>query len=310
MHTRIFFATDIHGSERCWRKFINAAEFYKADVLILGGDMTGKAIVPLIQQGSHYEASFLGQKLVYPSDKIMELEEMIANKGYYPYRTTPDEFKELISDEKKRDQLFIKLMTETIRRWMKFADERLKGKNVKCFVCPGNDDMPEINPVVEESKYVTLAEGKVMRVDDYHEMISLGWTNPTPWNTFKECSEEELLKKIEKLISNIEDIDNSIFNLHAPPYGCGLDQAPEIDETLKLKSRVLVPVGSSAVREAIEKYQPLLGLHGHIHEGRGFTKIGKTLCVNPGSSYERGVLLGVLINLENRKIKSYIPTVG
>jgi Icc-related predicted phosphoesterase len=310
MQTRIFFATDIHGSEKCWKKFINAAEFYRANILILGGDMTGKAIVPLIQRGPYYEASFLGKELVYPVDKVRELEEMILNKGYYPYRTNPEEFEDLNSDAKKRDHLFIKLMIETIRRWMKFADERLKRKDIKCFVCPGNDDMLDIDPIIEESKCVTHAEGRILQIDDHHEMISLGWTNPTPWNTFKECSEEELLKKIEKLASKIENINTSIFNLHAPPYGCGLDEAPEIDETLKVKSRVLVPVGSTAVREAIQKYQPLLGLHGHIHESRGFTKIGRTLCANPGSSYERGALLGVLINLDDQKIKSYIPLVG
>ena len=310
MLTRIFFATDVHGSEQCWRKFINAAEIYKANIIILGGDITGKAILPLIQRGGNYEGSFLGKELAYPAEKVEELEKMISSKGYYPYRTSPEEFEELKSDAKRRDELFIKLMTDTMRRWMKFADDRLGKKDVKCFVCPGNDDMPEIDSIIRESKCVINAEGRMLSIDDCHEMISLGWTNPTPWNTFKECSEEELCEKIERLASQLKNTDNGVFNLHAPPYGCGIDEAPEIDKTLKLKSRVLVPVGSTAVRDAIQKYQPLVGLHGHIHEARGFVRIGKTWCFNAGSTYERGALPSVLINMDEKEIKSYQPLMG
>lgn len=310
MITRIFYATDVHGSEVCWMKFVNAGKFYKANVVVLGGDITGKAIIPLIRRGVNYEASFEGRKWVSPAEKVDELEKTIRGKGYYPYRTNADEVEELKSDSKRRDELFLELMTQTLRRWMRIADERLKNTGIKCFICPGNDDMFEIDPIMEESEFVKHAGNKIVAVDDHHEMISLGWTNPTPWNTFKECSEEELCEKIEKLVSQVKDIDNSIFNLHAPPYGSGLDEAPEIDETLKQKSRVLVPVGSTAVRDAIEKYQPLLGLHGHIHEAKAFTKIGRTLCINPGSSYERGILLGVLINVDEKSVKSYLPIVG
>jgi Icc-related predicted phosphoesterase len=177
-------------------------------------------------------------------------------------------------------------------------------------VCPGNDDHFAISEIINESECVKNTEGLVVRIDDHHEMISTGWTNPTPWKTYKECSEEELSKKIEELVSQVENISNCIFNFHAPPYGSGLDLAPKIDESLKQDSRILIPVGSQAVRASIEKYQPLLGLHGHIHEGKGFTYIGRTLCVNPGSSYERGVLLGVLINIDSKSIKSYLPVVG
>lgn len=310
MTTRIFFATDVHGSEVCWMKFINAGKFYKADVIILGGDVTGKAVIPLIRRENNFEASFLGKKLVYPVEKIEELEKEILDKGCYPYRTNPDEVEELKSNAKRRDELFLELMTQTIRRWVRIADERLKNTGIKCFVCPGNDDMFEIDPIIEESEFVIHAENKVITVDDHHKMISVGWTNPTPWKTFKECCEEELYKKIEKLASQVENIDNSIFNLHAPPYGSGLDEAPKIDEKLKQESRLFLSVGSTAARDAIQKYQPLLGLHGHIHEGRGFTKIGRTLCINPGSSYDRGVLLGVLINVDKKSVKSYLPVVG
>src|SRR5437773_363579 len=48
---RLYFATDVHGSEKCWRKFLNAGKHYSADVIVLGGDMTGKALVPVINDG-------------------------------------------------------------------------------------------------------------------------------------------------------------------------------------------------------------------------------------------------------------------
>ncbi len=308
--THIFFATDVHGSEKCWMKFINAGKFYKANVIILGGDMTGKAIIPLVRRGADYEASFDGKNWVSPAEKVEELEKTIRSKGYYPYRTDPDEVEELKSDPKKRDELFLEVITQTMKKWMEIADKRLKNTGIKCFVCPGNDDTFEIDPIIEGSEFVTNAADKVVAIDDHHEMISVGWTNPTPWNSFKECSEEELHEKIEKIAPQVEKADKSIFNLHAPPYGSGLDEAPEIDKTLKQQSRVFVSVGSTAVRDAIEKYRPLLGLHGHVHECRASTKIGRTLCINPGSAYERGMLLGVLINIDEKSVKSYVPTSG
>jgi len=106
-----------------------------------------------------------------------------------------------------------------------------------------------------------------------------------PSASARECSEEELAKRIEELVSGIENMETAIFNFHAPPYASGLDEAPELSKDLDVKyaGKVLVPVGSTAVKEAIEKYQPLLGLHGHIHESRAVTNIGRTLCVNPGA---------------------------
>ena len=67
------------------------------------------------------------------------------------------------------------------------------------------------------------------------------------------------------------------------------------------------PVGSTAVRDAVQRVQPLLSLHGHIHESRGATKIGSTLALNPGSSYEEGILQAAIVNLDpkKRKVRNY-----
>jgi hypothetical protein len=312
--TRVFFATDIHGSDKCWIKFLNAGDYYEADVIILGGDMTGKGIVPIVEQSDGtYKATFLDHKEILNSvPEVEQLEKKIRATGLYPYRTSKKEMEEFEANPAKVDELFNTLMFQSVEKWMKIADERLNGKKIKCFVCPGNDDRPEIDRIIQGSQTVALSAEKIVTVDDHHEMISLGWSNPTPWHTFRECSEEEIGKKIVDLASQVRDMENSIFNLHVPPFKSKLDEAPELDETLKPKyaGQSTVPVGSVAVRESIERNQPLLGLHGHIHEGNGDCKIGRTLCLNPGSSYGQGVLMGYIINLDEKRVKSFFSTSG
>jgi Icc-related predicted phosphoesterase len=308
---RLFFATDVHGSDKCWKKFINAGKFYEADVLILGGDMTGKGLVPVIRFGNGFKAEFRGKKYTLNNEEELgKFEKMIAMSGYYIHHTTPDELEELNANIKKLDSIFIELMIKRIREWLKFADERLKGTNIKCYVCPGNDDHFEINELFKESSTVIDASDTIIEINNNYEMLNIGWSNPTPWNTPRECSEEELTKKIEEQVSKIKDVKKSIFQMHAPPYGSQLDNAPKLDESLKIAYGEMVPVGSKAVKEAIEKYQPLLGLHGHIHESDGVVKIGRTLCINPGSVYTEGILRGVVINLSEDSIKSYYPVSG
>jgi Icc-related predicted phosphoesterase len=151
---------------------------------------------------------------------------------------------------------------------------------------------------------VTFAEGKVLDLGGF-SMVSMGWTNPTPWDTFREAPEDELAEKIEAVAQHVPDMGRTIFNFHAPPYGTGLDEAPALDETLRPThgGAVMKPVGSMAVRDAINKHQPLLSVHGHIHESRGMKKMGRTLALNPGSVYGDGVLQGAVIELDAKKAK-------
>ncbi len=311
---KIFFATDLHGSEICWKKFISAGDFYGVDALILGGDMTGKAVVPIIDQGNgNYKVTFMeNEQILHNKEEVDHIIKQIQNRGYYPYLTNPEEVDELSKSPEKLDKLFLDRMLETVARWMDYADKKLEGKNIQCYVCPGNDDAFEINEVIQQSKHVKDVEGECIQLDKHHEMVSTGWSNPTPWDTHREESEEKLAERIESLIKKLSNVQNSIFNFHAPPYGSGLDEAPELSEDLQPKyaGQSLIPVGSKAVAEAVEKYQPLLGLFGHVHEGRGSTRIGRTLCINPGSQYEQGVLQGAVIELKPRKIGTYILTTG
>jgi Icc-related predicted phosphoesterase len=304
---KVFFATDLHGSEVCWKKFLNAAKFYDADVLICGGDMTGKAIVPIVSENGHYTVTLGGESQVVPAEKVAEVENNIRRRGYYPLQMSVERLHELDQDPAKRAACFQEVMLDGVDRWMKMAADKLRGTGVRIFVSPGNDDEMEVDDVVRGAELVELGEGRVMEFDGF-SMISTGWSNPTPWKTHREESEVQLAERIDAMASLLPDPSRAIFNLHCPPFRSGLDDAPAIDADLRLLhgGRALRPVGSTAVREAIEKRQPLLSLHGHIHESKGAVKIGKTLSINPGSAYEEGMLMGTIIQLDPKKgIKSY-----
>ena len=304
---KVFFATDLHGSETCWKKFINAAKFYGADVLICGGDMTGKAIVPIVSENGHYSYVLGGEAMTVGADQVGEVEGHIRRRGYYPLQMSAERLEELDADPAKRSECFQEVMLDGVDRWMKMAADKLRGTGVRVFVSPGNDDEMEVDEVIRRAELVELGEGRMVEVDGF-TMISTGWSNPTPWNTHREESEEKLAARIEAMASQVPDASKAIFNLHCPPYQSGLDEAPAIDSDLRLLhgGRALRPVGSTAVRLAIEKHQPLISLHGHIHESKGATKIGKTLAINPGSAYEEGMLMGAIIQLDPKKgIKSY-----
>ena len=312
--TRLFFATDVHGSEICWKKFINAGKFYEATILILGGDMTGKAIIPIIAQGNNkFKVTLLDQETILDGQaEVDKMSATIQDRGYYPYVTDPDEVAEISATPGRSDAIFLDKVLSTIDRWMQYADARLEGTGLTCYVCPGNDDMFEIDKAIGASKHVHSVEGQVIRLDEHHEMLSTGWSNPTPWKTHREEPEDALRRRIEPMLVQVKDMPNAVFNLHAPPHGSGLDEAPELTKDMRpaYAGRSLIPVGSKAVAEVIEKYKPLLGLHGHIHEGKGTRKYGRTLCVNPGSMYEQGILHGALIDLELKKVGNYVLTTG
>lgn len=314
---RIYFTTDIHGSEVCFKKFLNTGSFYKADILILGGDITGKAIVPIIEKADGvFHCRFLGESVAIDKGRALEeLAQRIKSIGFYPYITNSLEAEELFNSKEKMDKLFAELIVQALRKWIYIAEERLKGTKTRCFVSPGNDDSQIVDQVLNESTCIINPNEKIVTIDDDIEMVSLGNSNLTPWKCPRDITEEELLAKIGQLASELKYPEKAIFNIHVPPYGSGIDLAPELDENLRPKlepgGRVkLVPVGSKAVREAVNKYQPLLGLHGHIHESKGFVKIGRTLCLNPGSEYQEGILRGALIQLSNGKIKDFMFVAG
>jgi Icc-related predicted phosphoesterase len=307
---RIFFATDIHGSEMCWRKFLNAGKFHKADVLIMGGDMTGKAMVPIVANGSNWELDLQGQHYsLGTEDELRAMEKRISDRGYYPVRLTREEVDAWSGDPVMVDTRFKAEMMANVERWMALADERLAGTGIRCVVSPANDDIFELDPIIDGAALVELGEANTIALDGF-TLVSTGYANPTPWNTYRELPEPELRVRIDGLVAEVADPHRAIFNFHAPPYGSNLDNAPKLDADMNYVSggQALIPVGSHAVREAILAYGPPLSLHGHIHEGKGAVKLGPTLAVNPGSSYEDGILQAAIVDLDTKKgtVKRYL----
>jgi uncharacterized protein len=302
---RVFFATDIHGSEICWRKFLNAAAFYKADVVVLGGDVTGKVMVPITAYTGYWQATVRGEVIrMETAAELEDIQKKIRNTGSYPAVVTPDELSELSAVEGAIDRRFSQEMVKSLDRWMDMADGKLAGHDLPCILNGGNDDIWEIDDIIDAAPSVSFGEGRMLDLDGFH-LVSMGWVNPTPWDTFREAPEDELATKIEAVVGQIPDMERAIFNFHAPPYGSGLDEAPQLDENLRptLGGAAMKPVGSTAVRDAILKHQPMLSVHGHIHESRGIKRLGRTLAINPGSVYGDGVLQGAVLELNAKKGK-------
>jgi uncharacterized protein len=314
--SRVFFITDVHGSTKCFKKFLNAAKFYKANIIVLGGDLTGKVLIPIVDQGDGtFRCTFEGNELTLKNMK--EVDEVVAkatDSGLYTRVMTSKEFDEISADPRSVTAAFNKAMVERVADWMRLAEERLGKTEVKCYISPGNDDLFDVDPVLNSSSYVINPEEKVVSIDGEHEMITLGYANHTPWNSPREVDEDELGRKIERMASEVKNMKTAIFNIHVPPINTPIDKAPMVDKDLKVVVKSgqvqMTSAGSTAVRTAVEKHQPMLGIHGHIHESHGFVMIGRTLCANPGSEYGEGVLRGFLTEIDGDRVRSHMLTTG
>lgn len=309
---RLFFATDLHGSEICFRKFCEAAEFYDCEVLVMGGDVTGKLLVPIALNGSEASYELGGASHTIPKPELAAEKRRISNMGYYPVEADAGLIKQL-SDRDAYEQRLLDEAVERIHRWVEYAEKRLGGKGIPIYFAPGNDDDLSIDAVFEESSVFVNCEQEVIELSDDFEMVSSGWSNPTPWKTPRECAEDELDTRLRSLVSRVSEPSRAIFNFHVPPHGTPLDLCPKLDDDFRVVTVMGNPVqihaGSTAVRSVIEEYQPLISLHGHIHESRSAVKLGKTFSVNPGSEYGEGVLLGVIVTLKPKKAR-YTFTAG
>jgi Icc-related predicted phosphoesterase len=309
--TRIYIASDLHAAEKAWRKFLNAikADVYKADVALLAGDLTGKAIVPLIERDGGYEADVLGvHRRARGDDELAQLRRDIADLGYYSFLTTAAEAEQLSGDDQAREELLERLMTERVHEWMALATERLADSRTPLYLIPGNDDEFTIDEALNTPGYGPVnSDGRVLDIPGDLQLLSSGWSNFTPWSTPREESEEQLYHRLDALAQQVRDPRRSIFMIHVPPHDSGLDEAPLLDEnlrpTISAGDVLRGPVGSSAVRRIIEKYQPALSVHGHIHESGGERRIGDTLSINPGSEANHGILRGYLIDIGKKGVE-------
>jgi len=319
--TRLFFATDIHGSERTFRKFINAGKFYEVNVIVMGGDIQGKLMIPIIKESNgHHRATVQGRvEQLTTEEELKALTSKLDILGFYHKVMEEDEFKSLQADPKAVEALFNELAKQKLINWVNLAEERLKGTGIKCFVTGGNDDEWEVLNVMkkEPTESFFACENEMVYVDESHPMISVGISTPTPWETPREVSEEELGKLIEEMALKVPDMNKAIFNFHDPPKDSTLDTCPMLDwdkdppeQIVQGGQPVLHGAGSVAVREAIEKYNPMLGLHGHIHESQSVAKLGRTTCINPGSEYAEGILRGCLVTFVDGEVLGYQMTSG
>jgi len=309
--TRILFVSDVHGSDTVWKKFIQGANFYKANVIVMGGDVTGKAVVSVISNpDGSYQADFQGQAHgMKNKEELARFEEIVRRTGSYIYVASTDELQTLAENKTESDRIFKELTRMRLREWIEYADA-----NATCpiFVNAGNDDESFVDEELAQSKKIVQPEDKVVMLDSKHEMISAGFANITPWKCPRDLTEEDIANRLEKKISMLSDVKNSVFNFHCPPVDSGLDTCVKLDDSvfppkpmMDGGGLVFFGAGSTAVRGAIEKYQPIAGLHGHIHESRNVAKIGRTVCLNPGSEYGEGILRGALVNLDEKACKSY-----
>jgi Icc-related predicted phosphoesterase len=311
----IFYASDIHGSERVFRKFLNAAAFYKVQAIVFGGDLTGKAIVPFVETSPGvYQAEVSGtEHSAAEGSALEELEQFVRDRGAYPYRTTPDEMGALAGDPDLLRQTFSRLMLQTAEKWVTLADERLRAAGIPALMMPGNDDEPEVKQILAQGDWITDAEDQLVDLGGY-QVISFGWATTTPWHSPREVTEPELAERLTALAAKLDPNQPAIFNFHDPPARSGLDMAYKMTGDLKVEmaggQAMLAPVGSTAVRDLIEQIQPVLSLHGHIHESRASRKIGRTLAVNPGSSYTEGVLQGVIVSVKGSKVTGHQLVTG
>jgi len=304
---RLYICSDIHASERSWRKLLNAtkANVYKADAVLIAGDLTGKALVAVVRGedgGESWTATVLGQRRVARTEEeLVALERSIADLGYYAVRVTPEERAAMEADPALVKRHFSERITHRVREWMALAAERLEGSGVPVYLMPGNDDEFEIDPLLAESAYCRNVNEQVVELTPWHQLVSMGWSSPTPWSTPRELPEEEFLDRLSTLLKGVRDPRRTVMMTHVPPYDSGLDTAPllspDLRPTVSAGDVLRGPVGSTGVRRAIESFRPVLGVHGHIHESGGERRIGDTLCVNAGSEASMGILRGYLVDL-------------
>jgi len=299
---RLLYATDFHAADIVLRKFLNAVSVYEADIAIIGGDLTGKRLAPIVEDGGNWRGEVLGRERVAATeDELRDLVHQVRDLGQYPIVVSRQEYEALLSDSELVARRFEHEALLQVKEWLELATERLEPKHVPLYVTGGNDDYFSIEDVLDGATYAVNADGKVLEIVPGVEMISCGYGNPTPWPCPRDISEEDLEARLEKMATQLTNASKAIFNLHIPPFGSGLDVCAKLDTSVDPPKPVVgeeINAGSTAVRAVIERYKPAIGLHGHIHESGGIVKIGRTVCINPGSEYGEGVLRSAVVDFD------------
>jgi uncharacterized protein len=303
---RIIFATDLHGSDVVFRKFLNAISVYEANVPILGGDLTGKRLAPIVQTETGFEADVTGEALHLRDEaELAPVLERIRTLGHYPIILSRDELESMRANPSLVEERFVRECEDQVADWMRRAADRLSPLGIPLYVTGGNDDYMSIESVLDKAEWITNAEGQVLELAPGLQMVSTGYGNPTPWQCPRDVSEDELSERIETMASRLDDSSRAVFNLHVPPHGSGLDRCPKLDTSVdppKPITGVEIAAGSTAVVEALRRHHPVLSLHGHIHESAGIREMGSTIAINPGSEYGEGVLRTAIVDIDGDRV--------
>ncbi len=315
---KFFFVSDLHGSLLALNKTINAAEFYKVSAIVVGGDLTGKVLVPIIESGAYYLLEFQGKNIkINKSDvqKLENVEKEIRSTGAYFSVMNESEYEELASNPKKMQERFIEVMKASIDDFFQRAEEKLGKSGAKLYLIPGNDDYNEIAEYVEKAAndHVIPFDNKIIDIQGY-SFLGYGYSNQTPWATPREKEEKSIYKDLKKLVEKI-DAEKAVYVIHVPPYKTEIDKAPQLSKDMRQSAYEFQHVGSLSVRKIIEESPPILGLHGHVHESGGIDYVvsktkAKVPVINPGSEYNFGVLRGVIVELEGNNLGKYTFTKG
>ena len=319
--TRLFYASDIHGSEVTYRKFLNAAKFYNVDALVFGGDLMGKLLIPIVRDaGETHRARLQGQNhhLTTP-EELTDFKKNLDTLGFYWFECDPDEYRTYEGNQDRIDEKFDELARVRLAEWVVLAEERLAGTHVRAFLCGGNDDTDAVLSALDDipQDRVVNAENQVVPLDDEHVLVTIGYSTPTPWETPRERTDEEIGEVIEKLMADVPDPSRAVFNFHCPPLDSSLDTCLKLDASVWPPKPLIVngqPIeygaGSQSVSDALDRYQPVVGLHGHIHESRGAADFGRTPAFNPGSEYGEGVLRGLIVGIQGGEVIGHQFTSG
>lgn len=314
---RVYFVSDLHGSEVCFRKFLNSAPVYTPDLLIYGGDILGKTLVPIFHDdngGYRWYPTGHGAEHV-TKEELAGVEKKIADSGRYDLITYPEEWARLQKTPDEMDAQFQKLALERLRHWMNLIRERLTPSKIPVVMNVGNDDTDEALEVIrnEGPANMLVPEGRVISAGPY-EIFGCGYANMTPWHCPRDLEEADLQKVLDRTRGQIGNPRRTILDIHAPPIGTTLDMAAELDPEFKPKvvagHLVMHHVGSTSVRELVESVKPIAGLHGHIHESKSADTVAGVPVFNPGSAYYSGQLQGLLVDFEDDKVLSHLFVLG
>lgn len=261
---KIIYTADLHGNEKFYKILLKKAEDENVYAVVIGGDLCGR-------EGNAIDEKITHQKLFLENFMIPLFKKFKQNN-----------------------------------------------KNKRIFLIMGNDDFKVNLGVLEndqKNKIIKSIHNKSTKLTKNFNIAGYSFVNPTPFRLkdwekpdfegdkgpaqlFNEevRSAEKGSGTIKEDLQKLKKLSNpkkTIYVIHAPPYNTKLD--------IILNG---THVGSKAVRKFIEKEQPLLTLHGHIHEspqmsGSWHDKIGKTVCINVGSSYPEDKLNCVVIDMED-----------